>query len=62
MGAATTIRQAISDFQTLVRIVAKCRSKVQTGASSLRVLRASRASTRVMGWSEYFRKPTVASR
>ncbi len=57
-----TIRQAVSGFQILVRILTKCRSKVQTGASSLRVIRASRASTRVTGWSEYFRRPTVASR
>jgi hypothetical protein len=52
------IRHAMSDFQTLVRIVTKCRSKVQTGASSLRISRASRAST---GPSRSFRSPFVAT-
>ena len=33
MTQAAAISQAKSDFQTLVRIVTKCRSKVQTGAS-----------------------------
>lgn len=55
---AAAISQAPAGCQRLVRMVTRCRSNVQTGASSLRAIRASR----VMGWSEYFRKPTVASR